>query len=221
MIVFPATPKPMPGFYSKPVALGNRNLFRDSPGQQDKTPSGSPVEAGGTIFAFSSRKCVFVAIRKDLHLLFSMSCAMFCFRGGAIRTGLSLWARFATCFGRRGALLPRETRLGLAVVNNDAAGRLGPLARLVEAGIGTDSADDVAGGNRCGVRRFDDALKDAGDVPLAAREEPGGMSVAVDGGTIGNLVFLGDRTGLPPIEEVLLDGKAIGVAADIATAPVT
>lgn len=98
-------------------------------------------------------------------------------------------------------------------------GRLDPLAVIVDAGVGVDSADDGVGGG-CDVHgALDDVAEGEAEIAVAQREEASGVRVAVEG-TGGDVVVAGDVAGRVPVDEVFLDGLALVVAADGAVAGV-
>ncbi len=103
----------------------------------------------------------------------------------------------------------------LVNVGDDALlGRLDPLAFLVEAGAGADSIDDFVGGGDDAFGFFDDEFERTDGVAAAFGVEAGGLYVAVDGGGVEGVVFAGDASGAVPVEVVVFDGRAVGVAAD-------
>ena len=70
---------------------------------------------------------------------------------------------------------------------------LEPVSVFVKVGVDAGGADDGVGGlewNVFGV--FEHALEDAAEFAASPGEQAGAMSVAVDGGAIGELVFSGD-----------------------------
>jgi len=99
---------------------------------------------------------------------------------------------------------------------NDAAGRVGPAAAAVNAGVGAHGADDGVAGKRRGFNLLDEVIEDLVGVEEAAGGESGGVGVAVDRGVVSESVFGGDFTGVTPEEEVGFQFFAAGVTADTA-----
>jgi len=97
---------------------------------------------------------------------------------------------------------------------NDAAGRVGPAAAAVNAGVGAHGADDGVSGNRRGFNLLDEVIEDLMGVEEAAGRESGGVGVAVDRGVVSESVFGSDFTGVTPEEEVGFEFFAAGVTAD-------
>ena len=93
-------------------------------------------------------------------------------------------------------------------------GRFYPLALLVEAGAGADGVDDFVGGGDDAFCFFDDEFEGTDGVAAALGVEAGGSDVAVDGGGVEGGVFAGDAFGAVPVQVVVFDGFAVGVAAD-------
>ena len=106
------------------------------------------------------------------------------------------------------------------VFDDDALGRVVPLAFVVDEGAGADGLEDGASGGRDGFDLFDDVDGGVADVAHAFVEESGRVGVAVDGGSF-ETVFGGDAFGAVPVEKVVVDFGAILVVADGALAGVT
>jgi len=102
------------------------------------------------------------------------------------------------------------------------AGRFEPVSVVVQVGVDTGGADDDVGGfegNLLGA--FEDAFEGAAEFSFAPGEEAGGVSVAVDGGAVGDFVIAGDQFGAAPADEIAFDGVAVRVGADGTSAGVT
>jgi hypothetical protein len=70
---------------------------------------------------------------------------------------------------------------------------LEPVAVFVEVGVDASGADDGVGGFEWNVFMvFEHTFEDAAEFAAAPGEEAGAMGVAVDRGTIGELIFSGD-----------------------------
>ena len=95
-------------------------------------------------------------------------------------------------------------------------GRLDPFSGVVDVGVGADGADDVTRRHLHVVGMLEDQFEDTAEVPPAQRENAGGVDVAVDGGMVGDGIVLGKALRAAPAEEILLDGLAVGMAADVA-----
>lgn len=104
--------------------------------------------------------------------------------------------------------------LGVEVGDYEAAGRLGPFAVFVYAGIGSDGANDLAGGGWDGAGFFQDGLEGAARIVGSYFEEAEGVRVAVNHGAVAEFEFFSEVAGAGPVEEGLLDGVALGVIAD-------
>jgi len=102
------------------------------------------------------------------------------------------------------------------VRDNDAAGGFGPAAIFVEAAVGADGADDVVGGCLDGLGLLNNQVEGMLRSRGALFEEAEGAGMAPDGSAVAELVFVGNHRGADPMEEVLLDCLAIGMAANSA-----
>ncbi len=107
------------------------------------------------------------------------------------------------------------------MVDDEMGGRIDPFAGIVDAGDGAGGADDSVGRNRDFVDALDDALHGEAKIEAAFREEAGGMGVTVDRCEIAEMVAAGEVGGIAPIEEIELDGVAVGVVADAAFSGMT
>lgn len=100
------------------------------------------------------------------------------------------------------------------VGDDELFGRIDPLAFLVETAAGADGVDDFVGGGDDAFGFFDDEFERTDGVAAAFGVEAGGLYVAVDGGGVEGVVFAGDACGAVPVEVVVFDGFAVGMAAD-------
>jgi len=125
---------------------------------------------------------------------------------------------FSAAFtGRRG--LRRQRRLVLD--DYDAPGRrLDPLSVVVDGGVKASGADHGTGRDFDGFGSLKEGLQRHAKVGPAARENSGGMNVAVNGRVVRDAVFLGESVRAAPAEKAVLDGLALGVLADVALARV-
>jgi hypothetical protein len=96
----------------------------------------------------------------------------------AIRSGLS-----GTKVGRGAALA-----VGAAEVRDAAV--------VIEAGVEPNSGNDGGGGDGNASDGFDDVLKSHADPGFAALVELESVGVAINGGTVGEIVILDDGMGL-------------------------
>lgn len=101
--------------------------------------------------------------------------------------------------------------------NDDVRRRLDPLAAVIDAGEGVDGADDGIGGRLYVAGALDDVAESEANIAVAPLEEIRRMSVA-ENRAAAHLIVDGDAPGREPVDEVVLNGVALGVAADGAMA---
>lgn len=99
--------------------------------------------------------------------------------------------------------------------------RIDELAVAVETRKELDGADDGVGRNFDGHSALDDRFQGEANGVGAAVEETRGVGMAVDRRVVGDAVVLGDLDRAAPLQEILLDGFAVGMAADVAFAIVS
>ncbi|HEV2288038.1 MAG TPA: hypothetical protein VGR81_03705 [Candidatus Acidoferrales bacterium] len=100
-------------------------------------------------------------------------------------------------------------------------GRLGPLAAFIEAGESADGAENREGRGRLNeTDLFEDFFDDRAEVFAAADIESSGASVTVDDGLAAQTVGFLNPGGSVPVQEIVLDGLAIRMIADLAFAAV-
>ncbi len=104
--------------------------------------------------------------------------------------------------------------------DEDAGGRLDPVAVVGDASVGADGADDRVGGDLDFIDALEDVFEHPPKVALSQGQKSEGMGVTVDARTVGDFVVMGNLLGASPAEEFVVDGGAVGMAADTATAPV-
>lgn len=104
------------------------------------------------------------------------------------------------------------------VGDDGAVGSVDPFAVVGEAGVGADGADEAVRGGLDVLGALDDEFEGGAEFALAKNKEAEGVSVAVDEGTVGEVVMLADLIGAAPMEEVLLDPAAVRMPADDAVA---
>ena len=97
-------------------------------------------------------------------------------------------------------------------------GRLDPFARVGEAGIGADGADDAFSCWTGAFGLFDDQSEGEAKIAAAPRKKIERMGVAVDGEAFGQFEFSADFGDGVPVEEGFFDGLALRVLADAAAA---
>ena len=102
--------------------------------------------------------------------------------------------------------------------NDDAAGRFGPAAAVIQAGTHADGAENGIGARVHAVHLFDQRFGGETEIHAAAGEEPGGVRVAVDGAIAGEFVDIDNFVRLAPVDEVFFDFFALGMVADEAFA---
>jgi hypothetical protein len=108
--------------------------------------------------------------------------------------------------------------LGACEGEVDAGGGFDQLAVVGDAQVGANGGDDGVAVDRGIFGALDDALEGGADVVSAKLDEADGASVAEDRGSVVDLIVDGDLDGAAPVEEVVFDGLAGGVAADLAHA---
>jgi hypothetical protein len=96
-------------------------------------------------------------------------------------------------------------------------GRLDPSAVVGDAGVGPDGANDGVAGNCRAVAVLQNAIERGAHVAGAASVEPCGAGVAIDHALV-DLVGLTDVVGMLPLDELVFDFVALGVAANEAPA---
>ena len=109
----------------------------------------------------------------------------------------------------------------LVLHNDDVGGWMfNPFSELVDVSVGVHGFDD---GGRCDFddfRALDNGFQGNANGFTATGKDSGGMDVAVDRGVVWNTVLPSDLVRAAPAEELVLDGFAVGVAADVAPASV-
>ena len=100
------------------------------------------------------------------------------------------------------------------------AGRIDPLAFVVEAGADADGAENSFGGGDDLVGVLDDEVGGEAQVFAALLHESGGACVAIDGAKIAQAILLADEIHVAPVEKMLFDADAVGMVADDAFARV-
>jgi hypothetical protein len=103
----------------------------------------------------------------------------------------------------------------LALVSDgDATYWVDVLTGLVDSSMSDNGADHGVTGDCHVCGTFDQAFQSRPEVAAAAVPKADGVSVAVDGASIAELVLFSDIAGAAPVKELLLDVSAITVAAD-------
>jgi hypothetical protein len=106
------------------------------------------------------------------------------------------------------------------MLDDVAADGRGPLALVVDLGVEADGGDDGAGGGADGFSLLDEVFEGGAERGAALGAKAGGVGVAVNGGMMGDFVFVGDFFGAEPAEVVLVNEFAVGVMANCAFAGV-
>ena len=109
-------------------------------------------------------------------------------------------------------------RNGPAGQDEMSGGRLDPGALVVNVSVGASGFDDGRGVGTDALGFLDDVLESEAEIRLAARKEAEGVSVAIDGGAVGQAEFLDEPNDVAPLEKGFLDGGAIAMLADGAAA---
>ena len=115
----------------------------------------------------------------------------------------------------------RIRALRIPMLDDVAADGRGPLALVVDLGVEADGGDDGAGGGADGFGLLDEVFEGGAERGAALSAKAGGVGVAVNGGMMGDLVFVGDFFGAEPAEVVLVNEFAVGVMANRALAGVS
>jgi hypothetical protein len=102
-----------------------------------------------------------------------------------------------------------------------AADGRGPLALVVDLGVEADGGDDGAGGGADGFGLLDEVFEGGAERGAALGAKAGGVGVTVNGGMMGDFVFVGDFLRAEPAEVVLINEFAVGVMANRAFAGVS
>ena len=106
------------------------------------------------------------------------------------------------------------------VGDNDALGRLEPLAVGRDLGEGAQGLHDGVAAGFDHLRAFEEELRDRADVEAALFKKAEGVGMAINGRVVLELEFVSDHFSIAPAEEFLLDQFAVGVVANGASAPV-
>ena len=104
--------------------------------------------------------------------------------------------------------------LGMDVSDDDAGGRVNPLAGIVDAGDGSGGADDRGGRDGDFVDSLDDAFHGEAEIEAAFGEESGGVGVTIYRREVAEAVTAGEIGGIAPVQELELDGVAMWVVAN-------
>ena len=139
-----------------------------------------------------------------------------------MRLGIwGLWGSGGNDCGDGGSLRVLISGAGRRLASiDDAPNRFDPLDIIRNAGDGADGVDDVAARDFGAACVFDDSIESGAILGQATRMEAGGVDVAVNGRVVCDSVIASDCLRAEPIEIGLLDGIAIRVAADPASAAV-
>jgi hypothetical protein len=106
------------------------------------------------------------------------------------------------------------------MLDDVAADGRGPLALVIDLGVEADSGDDGAGSGADGFGLLDEVFEGGAKAGAALGAKAGGVGVTVNGGMMGDFVFVGDFLGAEPAEVVLVNEFAVGVMANRAFAGV-
>ena len=139
-------------------------------------------------------------------------------RGSGFRSRRTEWSAFEFDRFRAFGFDDRTAGTGR---DDDFDGNLDPTALIVDAGKRANGLEDVAGRGSEVFDFLDDVGGGHADILHAARVNAGGVSVTVDNSGVPDIVVTSDGGGGMPVEKVLLDQFAVGVAADGAFAGVT
>ena len=103
---------------------------------------------------------------------------------------------------------------------NDATGSVNPFAAVIDLGAGLDGFEH-SGGRWLDVFRIFNEMGDGGaEVQHTAFPEPGGVSMAVDGAEVFEVVVGSNAGAVVPVKEVEFDVFAVFMVADCAFAGV-
>ena len=95
-----------------------------------------------------------------------------------------------------------------------------PAAFIVDLRKDADSTQDGAGGRRNLAKAFDSAFAGSAETEAATAEQAGGVGVTVERRAGGNGELVADGCAGAPMDEIGLDGFAVGMPADGAFADV-
>ena len=107
-----------------------------------------------------------------------------------------------------------------SLADHHFAGRIDPLAVIIDAAVGAGRVEDVAGGGPQVVGVFEDGFDYAAEFLAAKLVEAGGAGVAVNGLAIPEVVGAADVIGADPVDVIAFESGAIGMMADEAFAGV-
>jgi len=97
----------------------------------------------------------------------------------------------------------------------EGSGSFEPVPFVIEVGIDPNGPGDrIEVRGRRIVDGFEEAFEDASDMTSARLKEAGCVCVAVDGGTVREVVIFGDFLGAAPADELAFDGVAVGMGAN-------
>ena len=130
------------------------------------------------------------------------------------------WHRLREFELGRGLRRGRGRRLAVAGGHDDAPDWLNPLAVVGDASAGMDGAEDDVWVGFGLIGMFDEEFGGEAEILAAKLVETQGMSVAIHGAVIRDLVIRTNQVGVAPIDEVFFDASTVGVVADVAFAGV-
>jgi hypothetical protein len=114
---------------------------------------------------------------------------------------------------------PRDCgRLRVFVDVDHALDGFDPVAVVGEAGLGADGSDDFVAGDGSLGAAFDDRIEREAHIVAAAGEEIEGVGVAIKGFPF-NAIEGRDARRSDPVNELMVDFVALGMAADLAFTP--
>lgn len=101
--------------------------------------------------------------------------------------------------------------------DDGALGAVDPSAVVREAGVGADYTDETDGAGTDIPGALDDEFECGAEIALAEGKKVEGARMAIDGRTVLKIIVLFDVEVAAPMENILFNPVAIGVAADAAT----
>lgn len=96
--------------------------------------------------------------------------------------------------------------------------RIHPLTLCVEPAAGANRANDGVDGRLDAFGALHDVFEGVAHVRAAPVHQPGGVGMAIDAAVIAEIVFAGDVSRIAPVEDVVVNFGAMGMAADEAFA---
>jgi hypothetical protein len=101
---------------------------------------------------------------------------------------------------------------------NHLGRRIRPLTASVDSAARANRADDGVGGRPNAFSVLDDMFEGIAHVQTASLHQSGDVGMAIDAAIVAEIVFIGDVCGIAPVQDVIVNFRAIGMVADEAFA---